>query len=491
MASRILIADDSLVDRRIIKMIINQNISDVEIIELDCGEYVIQNAIQNDIDVCILDLTLTDLNGVEILAALKSNATTLDIPVLVYSGNSEHDTIGKVLELGAYDYFLKPLSELEMKISLPLKVMNAIELKRRTRHIVHLSQTDHLTGLFNRHYFRESLISVINADSYPLSFIMFDINGLKIINDAYGSEIGDKYLIFLGNLIRHFIDKNSFASRWGGDEFAVCLLGYDKIMSDEFAKDVSKQFSEYAMNGLHLSVAYGCHTILELDCETNRIITIAEDAMNRAKILEDISIRSNMIGTIIKTLHEKNPREEEHSRRVSDICERIGVSIGMSEKEVHEMKVVGLLHDIGKIAIDEAILNKPGHLTNEEWQEMKRHPEIGYRLLNSTKDLKVYAEIVLAHHERIDGKGYPNGTRGEMIPLQSRILSIADSYDAMTCERTYKRTMTEHEACKELVKHSDRQFDRYLARVFIEKTIGLDYISLLEEVRDEEVILSN
>lgn len=491
MASKILIADDSFVDRSIIRMIINQNISGVEIIELDCGKDVIQNVIRHDVDVCILDLTLPDFNGVEILAALKANATTSDIPVLVYSGNSEHDMIGKVLELGAYDYFLKPLSDLEMKISLPLKVMNAIELKRRTRHIVHLSQTDHLTGLFNRHFFKDSLINALNTDSYPLSFVMFDINGLKIINDAYGSELGDKYLIFLGNLIRHLIAGHSFASRWGGDEFVVCLPGYDKIQCDTFAKDVSRQFSQYEMNGLQLSLAYGCHTILEIDYESNRIITLAEDAMNRAKILEDISIRSNMIGTIIKTLHEKNPREEAHSRRVSDICEQIGVSIGMSEKEVHEMKVVGLLHDIGKIAIDEAILNKPGHLTNEEWHEMKRHPEIGYRLLNSTKDLKVYAEIVLAHHERIDGKGYPNGASGEMIPLQSRILSIADSFDAMTCERTYKRTMTEKEACKELIKHSDSQFDRHLVRVFIEKTIGLDFKTLLEEIVHEEAIVSN
>ena len=129
--------------------------------------------------------------------------------------------------------------------------------------------------------------------------------------------------------------------------------------------------------------------------------------------------------------------------------------------------MIGLLQDIGKIAIDEKILNKPGCLEHEEWSEMKRHPEIGYRILSSSPELHDYSESIFCHHERLDGKGYPNGIVENEIPLFSKVLSIADSYDAMTSERTYKRAMTDTEAAAEFIKHSGTQFDHYLVKIFI------------------------
>jgi HD-GYP domain-containing protein (c-di-GMP phosphodiesterase class II) len=141
------------------------------------------------------------------------------------------------------------------------------------------------------------------------------------------------------------------------------------------------------------------------------------------------------------------------------------------ESELNELKTVGLLHDIGKIAIDEKLLNKPGKLSFEEWNEIKRHPEIGYRILSSVNDMAELADIVLAHHERWDGKGYPKGLKGEEIPLLSRIIMVADSYDAMTSERAYRMPLDEETVLNELRTNAGKQFDPQVVSIFIEKVL--------------------
>jgi HD-GYP domain-containing protein (c-di-GMP phosphodiesterase class II) len=145
--------------------------------------------------------------------------------------------------------------------------------------------------------------------------------------------------------------------------------------------------------------------------------------------------------------------------------------MGMNKAALNELEMLGLLHDIGKIAIDKEILNKPGRLTKKEWNEVKRHPEIGYRILSSVNDMAELAEFILAHHERWDGEGYPKGLRGEDIPLQSRVLALADAYDAMTSERAYRRSLSESAAVEELEKNAGTQFDPEIVRIFIEKVI--------------------
>lgn len=190
--------------------------------------------------------------------------------------------------------------------------------------------------------------------------------------------------------------------------------------------------------------------------------------MYKQKLYEFDSHRSEFIKSILKSLHEKNPYVEEHSQRVSIICEEIGKKLGLRLHEINLLRLISQLHDIGKITIDEAILNKPGKLTDEEWSIIKRHPEIGYRIISTSPEYQEIAYDILSHHERYDGKGYPQGLKGDEIPLRARIVAIADAYDAMTSNRPYRKALTKDEAIHEIMKASGTQFDPALVEIFLD-----------------------
>jgi len=212
----------------------------------------------------------------------------------------------------------------------------------------------------------------------------------------------------------------------------------------------------------------------------------AEDYMYKKKLFESPSMRGKTIRTIITALQEKSKIEEQHAWRVSLLCESMAEALGLGGYEIKKITSAGLLHDIGKIAIDEKILNKPGNLTEAEWKEMRRHPKIGCNILKMVNDMTEIAEYVLAHHERWDGKGYPKGLKENEIPFVSRILIIADAYDDMTSGRNYKSVLADEAAVEELRKNAGIQFDPELVNVFIEKVLGKnksnpDLISLFDK----------
>jgi len=302
--------------------------------------------------------------------------------------------------------------------------------------------------------------------------MMIDINGLKVINDAYGSCAGDQFLRKTAEILKKSVPISSINARWGGDEFVALMPDMTNLEANRMVKKIKIMASKVTYKGLNLNLAIGADTLHNSTENLLKVLKNAEDAMIRDKILDDGSVRSAMIATILNTLNVKNPREEEHSRRVSELCVKMGIALEMNEYEIQDLKVIGLLHDIGKIAIDEKILNKPGALTDDEYAEIKRHPEIGYRILSASKDMDRYLEVILSHHERYDGKGYPNGLIGLQIPMMSRILSIIDSFDAMTCPRPYRATKSIEEAAEELLIWSDKQFDGTLVEVFVSKVVN-------------------
>ncbi len=341
--------------------------------------------------------------------------------------------------------------------------------KQKQQEIEFLSYHDQLTGLYNRRFYEEELKRLDIERNLPLTIVMGDVNGLKLINDSFGHVMGDELLKRVAQVINKGCRADDIIARLGGDEFVIILPKTDALEAEQIIKRINDLSLKEKLASIDISISFGYETKNNGEVRIQDIFKNAEDHMYKKKLFESPSMRSKTITAIINTLHEKNKREEQHSHRVSLLCKSMGMALGLPEREVQELELIGLLHDIGKIAIDENILNKSGKLTEAEWEEIKRHPEIGYRILNTVNDMSDIANFVLYHHERWDGMGYPKGLKGEDIPFVSRIITIADAYDAMTSDRSYRGALPEQVAIEELQKNAGIQFDSELVRVFINK----------------------
>lgn len=350
-------------------------------------------------------------------------------------------------------------------------VRDITDRKKKEDENRYLSYHDVLTGLYNRRFYEEEIIRLDTERNLPITTIIGDVNGLKLVNDAFGHDKGDELLQKAATAIKNACRVDDIVARWGGDEFVILLPRTNKEEAEIIVERMKEHYSKLVVNAIRVSISFGWETKVKADDDIHEVLKSAEDSMYKHKIIENEGMRGNTINTIINTLHEKNPREEQHSKRVSQICQYIGRELGLSEIEVSKLKVAGLLHDIGKIAIEEGILNKPGKLTENEWEQIRKHPDIGYRILSTSNEMLELADCILAHHERWDGTGYPKGLKGEAIPMNARIIALADSYDAMISERSYRNALSEEQALKEIRKNSGTQFDPIIARIFAERLL--------------------
>ncbi|MDR3601581.1 MAG: histidine kinase N-terminal 7TM domain-containing protein [Desulfosporosinus sp.] len=362
------------------------------------------------------------------------------------------------------------MQENEEIVGIVLVVRDFSEKKQKEIEIFYLSYHDQLTGLFNRRFYEEELKRLDTERNLPMTIVMADVNGLKLINDSFGHVMGDELLIKVAEVMTKGCRTDDIIARLGGDEFVILLPKTGPFETEQIIKRIKGLASKEKVGSIDISISFGYETKNNMEEKIQEIFKKAEDHMYKKKLFEGPSMRGKTINAIINTLHEKNKREEQHSHRVSALCKSMGEILGLPEHEIEELESVGLLHDIGKIAIDENILNKSGELIEDEWKEIKRHPEIGYRILNTVNDMSDMANYVLYHHERWDGKGYPKGLKGDEIPLVSRIISIADAYDAMTSERSYRSAMPKKIAIEDLQQNAGLQFDPVLIRVFVENS---------------------
>lgn len=356
-----------------------------------------------------------------------------------------------------------------------IAIHDITERKKSEEAILYLSYHDQLTGLYNRRFYEEELKRLDIERNLPITLVMADVNGLKLTNDAFGHLAGDKLIQKIGEILKEECRADDIIARIGGDEFVLLLPSTNAEETEKIVQRIQGSISNKKNNHTILSVSFGWATKGEINEDIAKVYTQAEDHMYRQKLSESTSMKNETIKLITKTLYEKNEIEQEHCERVSELCKDIGSALGMSSDEVNELGIAGLLHDIGKIGIDEIILNKEEELTDQEWIEMKRHPEIGYQILKSVNKFAQISEIVLAHHERLDGKGYPKGIKDKEIPLQSKILCIAESYDAIISGQIYKNTLSPDMAIQELKNNAGIQFDAYIAKVFVEKVLGKDW----------------
>jgi diguanylate cyclase (GGDEF)-like protein len=342
----------------------------------------------------------------------------------------------------------------------------------KEKEINYLSYHDQLTELYNRRFFEEQLKRLDNPRNFPLSIIMGDVNGLKLINDAFGHQIGDTLLKMIGDSISKSIRGNDIAARWGGDEFIILLPNSGSDAAEVVINRIQKKIEEASFEYGTLSISFGADTKQEKHENINEIFNSAEKIMYQNKFVENNSIHGQIINTVMTTLFEKSIEVKEHSMRVSDLAVSIAEGMGLSKTNINDIKTMGMIHDIGKIVIDLNILDKPGKLTAEERKIIQQHPLSGSRMLNTSPEYARLAVGVLHHHEHIDGKGYPNGISGDQIPLESKIIAVADSFDAMTAERPYRlNPLSVEEAIAELQKYSGTQFDKNIVDIFVNKVL--------------------
>jgi len=359
-------------------------------------------------------------------------------------------------------------------IGVQIASQDITERKKAEERIHHLAFYDHLTDVYNRRYFEAEFARLEGPESFPLAIITGDINGLKLINDSLGHSAGDAAIKQFAAEIQKQIREGDSLARIGGDEFGIIL---PKTTEDEVKQMLTlvqpsirlklEDRADYD-TGIELTAAFGYGIQSYSGQPLDALMREAETYMYRRKFYDSSSKHSHVIDAIMNALFEKSEREQQHSLRVSVISAAIAEALSLDEATVAKVKVAGSLHDIGKIGIEESILNKAGRLDDQEWSLMKQHPMRSARILASIDEYLDIVPIVKSHHERPDGTGYPAGLEHNQIPLEAKIIAVADAYDAMTVCRSYREPVCKMAAAEELLRCAGSQFDPMVVNAFVQ-----------------------
>ncbi len=387
-----------------------------------------------------------------------------DLSIIIKSG-----------EIVPIEYSISQIINSSGQVDGAVMVFRDIREKRdRLNRISYLSNHDQLTGLFNRFYYEEKFEEMMNEENLPLTLAILDVNGLKLTNDAFGHLMGDRLLKTLGDVLKEQCRKKDMIFRVGGDEFVIMMTNTLEDEAKEIFTNIYRALEEVKLENIVISVSIGWATSTSKIKNMDDIYIKAEEYMYRKKIAEGQSMRNRTVQVILNTLNEKNKRERIHAQNVSKISRKIAEIMNFDPEVVKEIELAGLLHDIGKIAIDENILNKNGVLTDSEYNQIKRHPECGYQIMKSVDAYSKLADYILSHHERWDGMGYPRGLSGDSIPLFARIINVADAYEAMTADRPYRIGMSHDDALIEMKRCAGTQFDPSIVATFIKYCVNYE-----------------
>ncbi len=369
----------------------------------------------------------------------------------------------------------------------------AISLYQRSTHralrAMRLALTDPLTGLGNHRHFHERLqreLQSAEEDVKPLTLCFVDIDDFKRVNDRFGHPSGDRVLSQIAGRLR----QGGEAFRLGGDEFALLLANHDESAAVTAAESVVKRIGALDLDHVgSVTVSAGLATFPVQGHGRDELIRLADSALywakehgkNRVRLYRpdvvelaelkrlaagpDQAARYRAAASLAKAVDARDTYTGSHSERVSELAARIATRLGLSPEQIELTRLAGSLHDLGKLAIPEEILRKPGELTDSERLVLERHPQIGFRMLDSL-GVDPVADVVLHHHERWDGAGYPNGLRSDSIPLGARIIFVADAYDAMISDRVYRPRRSAGEALEELRRCAGTQFDPGIVAAF-------------------------
>ena len=349
-------------------------------------------------------------------------------------------------------------------------VIDITQRKRMEEKLKEMSFRDSLTGLYNRNFFEEEMARIGNGRYDPVGIVVCDLDGLKFVNDTLGHQSGDQMLIQTADILRHNFRSSDIIARIGGDEFAVLLTETNPERVEQILRRLRQAVHDHnnAEPELPLSLSMGYALDEGGTVDMQALFCEADNRMYREKIQREGSARSAILHALTVSMEARDFNTENHCNRLQELTASLALSLDLTRDFVNDLSLLTRFHDLGKVGIPDHILFKPGPLSEEEWRQMRQHCEIGHRIASSVPDLEPIADFILKHHERWDGRGYPQGLSGDDIPLPCRILAIVDAYDAMTSDRPYRKAMPREEAIAELQRCAGTQFDPGLVEQFIQ-----------------------
>lgn len=380
-------------------------------------------------------------------------------------------------------------------------------VKMESEHINELKRLvneDGLTGVYNHRFFhevlRKKIVSYEKANK-PISMIFMDIDYFKHYNDLYGHQKGDEVLKSIGTILKNSVRKDDIVARYGGEEFSIILPNTSEKDALGIAEHIRSKIEETYFEGEEnqpngkITVSIGVSVYPDKAKSDVELIKSADDALYRAKFFNKNRVESytsildelkkdieerhidlvTSIKTLISVINAKDRYTYAHVERVVIYSKMLADKLGLDEEDKKRLIYGAYMHDIGKINIPKEVLNKRMPLTNEEWEMLKQHPLNGAQIIKHVESLRDISPLILHHHERYDGKGYPQNLKGEEIPFLARVLTVVDSFDAMTSNRPYNERKTYSEAIEELKLCSGTQFDPVITQVFINAIIENEY----------------
>jgi diguanylate cyclase (GGDEF)-like protein len=512
----ILVADDNHPEIDIIKSTLS-SYDDItyNIDTAHSGADTLEKVLDSNFDLVLMNEKLQGIDGIEMLKEISERK--LGMPVIMIVAEGKEKLGVKAMDRGAYDYLTKE----EIKtVSLSRAIRRAIQRKRLEDDIKDsllkmqkLAIRDGLTGLYNHHHFREVIRSEnkkAKRHLQPLSCIMLDLDHFKSVNDSYGHQFGDFVLAKSAGILKKLVRDTDFVARYGGEEFFIILPNTNLQGAFILAERIRIAFENNVFKKEEISTTVTVSIGISSTSDSNVIgdedlIANADKSLYRAKWrgrnnvctyedaeieetssirdevkkIDDFHIRLKNINEHLKTNCIESAHDilreiekgwgyiNEHSIRVSRYAERLTRELLASEDEINVIKHAALLHDIGMVGIRSEILRKKGTLSEEEYKVVKRHSNIGVKIMERTKLFEKELPIILYHHERFDGSGYPHKLKGESIPYGARILTIVEAYDAMMSDTDYRKAYTTDDAISELKECSGTQFDSQMVDTFI------------------------